>query len=447
MKKTLKNILAVILSVIDSIILRPYTLNDTQPYQKASIKFSALMTGIKGKIGGTVFQSSKIGFIAKNKPSGNYVKAFRWVLGAPQSTVNWNNSQQSVLELDPGYCAPDGTMDPYAFNNSQQQLIRQLSKAWQALEGSDRAAWNSAAPSFPFTNKWGETYTGSGYQVFMSINNALMQYGLAMQTLPPSPSDGTLPDHTWNTIFINSDPSATDFMQLQIPDGIASGAIVWVKASPAQSAGKLKTVFGGKGQCIVSEEDPSTVELLPQYNSLFGSLPIGSAVQFEIKVINIANAHIIYSATTQMIVPEFAATAKLKTVFGGKYNAEPAPIVIKLLNWLTGNQDYDIGNVTVDHDSDEFDILLYLIQLQANETVTLTLGGANPGNFFVGYDTGSIPQPGAITTQANGSGILLPKPLRVTFTPDNPGVFTATVTVSAPSLAAPIIIALQGTGV
>lgn len=35
----------------------------------ATVKMSALVTALKGKIGGTVFQGSKVGQVAKNKPN------------------------------------------------------------------------------------------------------------------------------------------------------------------------------------------------------------------------------------------------------------------------------------------------------------------------------------------------------------------------------------------
>ena len=105
MKKILKFIFAAMLSSLDHAVLFRTPSPGRPRIQKASVKFSALVTGLKGKIGGTVFQGSKTGYAAKNKPSGNYVKAVKWLFGNPLTAINWSNSQATLLELEPALLA------------------------------------------------------------------------------------------------------------------------------------------------------------------------------------------------------------------------------------------------------------------------------------------------------------------------------------------------------
>lgn len=447
MKKTIKIIFAAFLTVLDRAVLLRYPSQDNPQVQKASVKFSALMTGIKGKVGGSVFQGSKTGFTLKNKPSGNFVKVIKWVFGQSSTQATWDYDYSTLLNLSPGQIAPDGSNTNTTGNFSAQSLVTLLSKNWQALESSDREAWNAAAPSFPFTNKWGEQYTGSGFQLFISINSKLLPLGQVMQTLPPSPSDGALPEHPWNTIYLADTASLTEFLQLQIPDGIADGAALVIKAFPPLSQGKLKVVFGGKGQITDTDADNHTIELLPLYENLFGTALVGSAINVQISIINLSNGHAIYSASFQQKIPTLVSTGKVKSFYSGSADLPENINPVKVLSWVDGNNSFNFGNVTVDNDSLFAAIQLQLLQLLPSVSVTILLGGSNPGMFNVTYYGVAVDEtPGTIYT-ANSSGTLGIAPLICTFTPGSLGAKSCTLTISSTSLGAPVVITLSGTGV
>lgn len=447
MKKAIIKFFTAIFLLLDELLLIRYPSGDRYPARKASVKFSAFMTGVKGKVGGSVFQGSKVGFTLKNKPSGNFTKAIQWVFGRSYTQATWSNNMASLLELDPGLVAPDGSNSNSGAFYSARSLTSQISKTWQALDSSDRNAWDAAAPSFPFTNKWGEQYTGSGFQVFMSINNKLAPLGVDLLTLPPSPSDGDLPEHTWNTIYLAPESSELNFLQLQIPDGIASGARVVVYAEPSSSAGKLKTVFGGKTLCVVGTEDPSTVELLPLYLILFGTPIIGSAINIKINVVNIANGHSIFTARFQQIITNIVSQPKFQWVYGGIYAPSDSLSLEPSLDWSTGSFTHDFGSVTVDHESDLLGWLIRGLQLTPNETITFTKAGAQQDQFFIDIATNEIPNSGFVTLTADSSGFFGNQPLLMQFAPGSSGFKTCTLTISSPSLTVPIVITLEGTAV
>lgn len=98
----------------------------------ASIKFSALVSDVKGTIGGNVFQSNKNGAFVRTK----------------SIPVNRNTQLQQYQRLN----------------------MAVYSKKWSQLTELDRAEWIAAAPQFPYTNRLGETKVYSGFQYFMKIN-------------------------------------------------------------------------------------------------------------------------------------------------------------------------------------------------------------------------------------------------------------------------------------
>lgn len=447
MKKLLKTLYALFIAILDNVALIRYPVDEIKPQLKATVKFSALVTDIKGKIGGTVFQGSKVGGIVKNKPNGKYVKAIPWVYGAPYTITNWLGSMQSLLDYAGGLAAPDGSLSAYPTVFRPQQLTSTLSKAWSQLSSSQQAAWESAAPNFPFKNKYGQSYTASGYQVFQSINNKLMYYNQTMQTLPPSANDGDLATWPWDTIYIETNPTFANFMQLNIPDGICPGAIVEVVCADNKPRKRLKTVFGGKGQIAMRTQAPSTMELLPQFNMLFGFVYVGQVINFTVNVINASNAHIVYTANFYTIIPELDNTELVSTSYLGE-TPVGSPISPNLiLDWQAGDRSFDFGNVTVDTSSNTKYITLKGIQFPPKTNITFTQGGADPPIFRIFIAGSDDALDGSITLQTDGYGKLFGTPIVADFNPIATGLQTATITISSPSLTTPVVLTFTGTGI
>ncbi len=133
------------------------------------IKFSGLVTAMKGKAGGSIFSQNK---------QGSYFRNNRW--GGGRKSARWDAAKNK---------------------------LNQLSNSWRALSAKQRDAWQNAAANFPFTNKFGDEYIASGYQVYMSLNGNLYAQNLPLLTSPgearPFPTDMTFdvstPDIPWVT--------------------------------------------------------------------------------------------------------------------------------------------------------------------------------------------------------------------------------------------------------
>jgi hypothetical protein len=102
-----------------------------------SIKFSGLVTGIKGKIGGTVFQTNRNGYSAKNNTGKGH-----------------------------GYVIGDGGVA----RMKQNLRVATLASAWGTLTPEQRNAWINEATNWTFFNRFGDPYTPSGYELFLHVN-------------------------------------------------------------------------------------------------------------------------------------------------------------------------------------------------------------------------------------------------------------------------------------
>jgi len=113
----------------------------------ALITLSALLTDITGSIGGTTFQNTGAGLIARNKPSG----------------------RKSATE--------------------KQSLARQFPSTyigdWWALTVAEQLAWAAYATAHPHTNRFGQVKQWTGFACFESTNYNLARAGSPTVTVPP----------------------------------------------------------------------------------------------------------------------------------------------------------------------------------------------------------------------------------------------------------------------
>lgn len=116
----------------------------------AKIKFGSFVTDMRGKIGGSIY--SKNG-------SGSYVKN----LTVP---INPNTSRQQAVRND----------------------LKQLSQLWRTASDEERKAWNMAALNQPRQDDLGNTYTQSGFNMFVGVNMIGKALGGAVKANPPQPT-------------------------------------------------------------------------------------------------------------------------------------------------------------------------------------------------------------------------------------------------------------------
>lgn len=215
----------------------------------ASIKMGAIVTDIKGKIGGTVFQGSVAGGVMKNN-------------AAKKST----SGSSKLTKADAGRVF------------LPQRTISSLASGWRSLSLSDQLSWKTAAPSFPFLNKYGVSYTPSGYQLYMSVNANLTVINQTLLTVAPTPSE--LVNMPPFVIAQDSSTSITIDTDIDLPPGY----LAQISATVGMSAGRQPAKGDYKLIAILTAIDVLPFELFSAYTAVFGSLPVGSTIWFSGKL-------------------------------------------------------------------------------------------------------------------------------------------------------------------
>ena len=115
----------------------------------ARIKFSGVVSEVKGKLNGTVFSRNRGGAYMRNNKSG-------------QTTNSAKSSQV-------------------------KNKFGSLASRWRSLTVDQQNEWNAAGINYPTVNKFGDTRTPSGYELFMRLNGTLELMGQPIQVLPSLP--------------------------------------------------------------------------------------------------------------------------------------------------------------------------------------------------------------------------------------------------------------------
>lgn len=213
-------------------------------YTMAVIQMGALVTGIKGKIGGTVFGYSATGHWAKELP-------------------------YKLTKADSGRAM------------QQKTLIASVSGQWRSLTDEQRQSWNTGAVSYPALTKFGHTYTPSGYQVFMKLNSQVYKAtGILLTDCPVPVTVGEMPN------FAIAMPEE-DEINLTWSDSLPSNCRIMIEAThPLGQAIKPKNSFFKQiGTLSVGQTSPQNLD--DNYQQLFGYYPEGCRVWFRFTVISI----------------------------------------------------------------------------------------------------------------------------------------------------------------
>lgn len=217
----------------------------------AIMKLTAFNGGLKGSIAGTIFQGGKYGQVARTK------------------LVDAISDGAKLSKADAGLVIP------------WKRNFTSISTYWRTLDPGQRAAWSASAPDFPFTNKFGDAYTPSGFQLFMSLNMALVNAGIAMIHNPPLPGVVVAGPSFQATIdAMNGTINLTSFT-------LTAGQKYRIDATHAISPGALVkgSYFKAIGWMVDSDTPPFSITSM--YYDVFGQIPSGGAVWFRLTPYNV----------------------------------------------------------------------------------------------------------------------------------------------------------------
>lgn len=217
--------------------------------RRASVQYGTIVTEIRGKVAGQVFKGTAAGSVLQNKAAG----------------PGKGSASGKFTKADAGrVIRGNANMADNAGN-------------WRNLSAGEKSAWSTAAPNFPFKNKFGQDYTASGYQLYMSVNQNLLNIGQAVVTTPPTPSD-LVPTPV---ITVAPNMSGDKF---EMTGSVPSGYIMTVYASSNMSNGRSFE----QGRMKAIKQLPAGTSfpyvLDSYYVDLFGPIPTNGFFWFEAKL-------------------------------------------------------------------------------------------------------------------------------------------------------------------
>jgi hypothetical protein len=214
----------------------------------AQIKFGSGIAGMSGKAGGVVYSRGRSGAIARN-----------WV-----KPVNPRSSRQVA----------------------QRSILTAASGSWSVLTDAQKQAWNDYAAGFTLLNRLGEPYTPSGRQMYVSINNNLINAGQAQIDVPTIYVDrpvivnkgafSGLGNTGVVTALHLTAYNITDLSGTDINYSIQMTPPLKSSLGPNSAARLLRQVFSGVP--VFAGGPPAIKDLTSAYNATFGA-PVASAGQ------------------------------------------------------------------------------------------------------------------------------------------------------------------------
>lgn len=215
----------------------------------ASVKVSALVTGFKGKLRGSVLQFTAAGQVIRaNK---NYNRHGR---------VSFQNAKV----------------------NTQTTLIQ-----WKSLTPTQRASWASAAPNFPTTTRFGDPRTPAAYQLFMRLNNPLNYHLATFNSTAPSP--WSFSNIASFTVTYAGTPAA---LKITLGANYVSGERLLIRATAPLSPGRNNP--GQKYVTLAVYNTPGTLvyDVTAAYTSMFGYIPVGMKAYFKVQLLSVSSGQL-----------------------------------------------------------------------------------------------------------------------------------------------------------
>lgn len=216
---------------------------------RAQVKYGAIITDMKGKAGGHVFKGTTAG----------------GVMQAKASPLKGTSQNGKLTKADAGRVI------------RTQANTAENATNWKGLSDAERTTWTAAAPNFPFYNKFGQPYTPSGYQLYMSVNNNLLNIGEATLAEPPSPT--TLDPTPPFTVSAGVGPILFE-MDGEVPAGYS----MILYASANQSKGRNFEAGRMKAIAILDASTVFPLDITAMYTAVFGGISPGGNYWFEGKL-------------------------------------------------------------------------------------------------------------------------------------------------------------------
>jgi hypothetical protein len=216
----------------------------------AKVKLSALVSGMSGKLNGSVFARNRGGLYLRTK----------------------------VTPLNPQ------TADQVA----ARARLAGWSQGWRSLTQAVRDSWNNAVGNFQTTDIFGDIKTPSGNTLYTKLNTNIQLAGGVAITNPPAPIGAT----AMEGVDVTAAQTLNAFSVNVAPDPIPADHTLIVEATAPMSAGIHNAnsdfrIIGTQAAAAIPPFDMST-----EYVAKFGNLVAGQKVFVRTKMIRISTGEV-----------------------------------------------------------------------------------------------------------------------------------------------------------
>lgn len=213
----------------------------------ARVKYGALVVEIKGRMGGTMLQGGRSGGVIKNGKRGAARTVAKFKAGA-------------------------GT----AIGKAQRKFST-ITKAWASLTSVERDSWTGLIGVWIFKNKFGDIYSGTGFQIFTAFNNNRLILGEGIINTAPVKLDA------FDYGFILTDYSISSTFDINLINAAANNQYVSFYFSRPQA--ETRNVGNTPINFAFAEQlaSPQVFDIKSQYDSWLGYVPpLGSFIYVKV---------------------------------------------------------------------------------------------------------------------------------------------------------------------
>ena len=207
----------------------------------AKIKFSALVSDMRGKLNGSVISKNRSGAIVRNK-------------------VTPSNPQT-------------------ASQMANRALLGSASIAWGSLSQAQRDSFDNAVSQWTGTNIFGDNVTPTGKNLFVALYKNAVSVGATAPLTAPDKVE--IPFNSATAVNVNIDDSEVTILGNDAPAGmkLVVSATPFLSPGTKFTKGKFRRIYVSAGNA------PVPADLYASYTDKFGVPSAGANIYFEIKLI------------------------------------------------------------------------------------------------------------------------------------------------------------------
>jgi hypothetical protein len=206
----------------------------------AKVKYGAIVTELKGKMGGQVFQGGNVGYVMRNK----------------------------------GYTPGINSAQRQAANKS----LVTSTQGWRSLTDAQRAAWVTGSVNWPFKDKFGNIYYGSGFQFYTAYTTNQRAITGTSDLVPNVPTSSTNPGILTGTYSLSGN------LRLSWDNATVMTTALSFFGSAPYGAGKNGKNLNMKFLYNLVSAGDTHIDLNFSYPAQFGFPPVGSYITFRVIV-------------------------------------------------------------------------------------------------------------------------------------------------------------------